>query len=137
MRKIFNWVIAATLICGASVLASCSDNSDNPVEPETVVSPDRQAFEEALSTTLQKSAEQIRFDAVKQSLTTLGDFILGIDEQALSEQLIELIPKVLENSAQMQFNELNEEDYKAEIACLREIPSTPVEVSIPTVMLEG
>ena len=120
MRKIFNWVIAATLICGASVLASCSDNSDNPVDPKPVVSPDRQAFEEVLSTTLQKSAEQIRFDAVKQSLTTLGDFILGIDEQALSEQIIELIPKVLENSAQMQFNELNEEDYKAVSAALNE-----------------
>ncbi len=120
MRKIFNWVIAATLICGASVLASCSDNSDNPVDPKTVVSPDRQAFEEALSTTLQKSAEQIRFDAVKQTLTTLGDFILGLDEQALSEQIIDLIPKIVENSAQMQFSELNEEDYKAVSAALNE-----------------
>lgn len=120
MRKIFNWVIAATLICGASVLTSCSDNSDNPVEPKPVVSPERQAFEDALSTTLQKSAEQIRFDAVKQTLTTVGDFIVGIDEQALSEQIVELIPNVLENSTQMEFNQLSEEDYTAVSAALKE-----------------
>ena len=31
MKKIMNWMFAATLICGASVLTSCSDNDDNPV----------------------------------------------------------------------------------------------------------
>ena len=31
MRKIFNWVLAATLVCGASAMTSCtSDNDDNP-----------------------------------------------------------------------------------------------------------
>jgi len=31
MRKIFNWMLAATLICGASVFTACtSDNDDNP-----------------------------------------------------------------------------------------------------------
>ena len=32
-----NWVLAATLICGASVFMSCSSNEDNsvlPVEPD-------------------------------------------------------------------------------------------------------
>jgi hypothetical protein len=29
------WVMAATLICGASVFTSCSDNDDNPVNPTT------------------------------------------------------------------------------------------------------
>lgn len=33
MKKLFQWVMVATLICGASVLTSCSDNSDNPVNP--------------------------------------------------------------------------------------------------------
>ena len=35
MRKIMNWVFAATLICGASVLNSCKeakDKEDNPVK---------------------------------------------------------------------------------------------------------
>lgn len=34
MKKIMNWVLAATLICGASVFSSCiNDTSDNPVTP--------------------------------------------------------------------------------------------------------
>ena len=32
MKKFFNWVLAATLICGTSVFTSCS-SSDNPVKP--------------------------------------------------------------------------------------------------------
>ena len=32
MKKMMNWVMAATLcICGASVFTSCSNNDDNPV----------------------------------------------------------------------------------------------------------
>ena len=36
MRKIMNWVLAATLICGASVFTSCtvSDNPASPAEPD-------------------------------------------------------------------------------------------------------
>ena len=42
MRKIMNWVLAATFICGASVFTSCSANDANdkgvypahPPEPE-------------------------------------------------------------------------------------------------------
>ena len=30
MNKILNWVFAATLVCGASVFTSCS-NDDNPI----------------------------------------------------------------------------------------------------------
>lgn len=32
MKKILNWVLAATLVCGSSVFISCS-NEDNPVSP--------------------------------------------------------------------------------------------------------
>ena len=83
MKKIFYWVIAATLICGTSVLTSCTENADDPVDPEPVVSPERQAFEDALSVTLQKSAEQIRFDAIKQSLTILIILLGGFAAAAL------------------------------------------------------
>ncbi|SEA90767.1 Predicted metalloendopeptidase [Prevotella sp. tc2-28] len=35
MKRIMKWVLAATLVCGASVFTSCVDNStDNPVVPE-------------------------------------------------------------------------------------------------------
>ena len=33
MQKFFNWMLAAILICGASVFTSCSSNDDNPVVP--------------------------------------------------------------------------------------------------------
>ena len=34
MRKIFNWMLAATLIYGASVFTACSSNDDNPAPPD-------------------------------------------------------------------------------------------------------
>ena len=34
MRKIKNWVLAATLVCGASVFTSCTNNDDNPAGPD-------------------------------------------------------------------------------------------------------
>ena len=34
MKKIMNWVLAAILICGASVFTACTnETSDNPVQP--------------------------------------------------------------------------------------------------------
>ena len=45
MRKIMNWVLAATLICGASVFTSCSSNDDNPVNP---VEPDLNVAEKII-----------------------------------------------------------------------------------------
>jgi hypothetical protein len=29
MKKILNWVLAATLVCGATVFTSCSDDKDS------------------------------------------------------------------------------------------------------------
>ncbi|MBR1499937.1 MAG: hypothetical protein IJ615_09980 [Bacteroidaceae bacterium] len=34
MKKIIYWVLAATLVCGSSVFESCSNNSDNTVQPQ-------------------------------------------------------------------------------------------------------
>ena len=46
MRKIMNWVLAATLICGASVFTSCTNgNGDNPVVP---VEPDLNVAEKII-----------------------------------------------------------------------------------------
>ena len=33
MKQLLNWVLAAILICGASVFTSCSSNEDNPAAP--------------------------------------------------------------------------------------------------------
>jgi hypothetical protein len=46
MKKIINWVLAATLICGASVFTSCTNgNGDNPVVP---VEPDLNVAEKII-----------------------------------------------------------------------------------------
>jgi hypothetical protein len=35
MKKIMNWVLAAILVCGASVFTACTiDNADNPAQPD-------------------------------------------------------------------------------------------------------
>ena len=34
MQKIINWMLAAILICGASVFTSCTSNDDNPAQPD-------------------------------------------------------------------------------------------------------
>ena len=121
MKKFFNWVIAAILICGANVLTSCGENNDNPVEPEKpVVNADRQAFEQELSSALQKSAEQIRFDAVKQALVTIGTFFETIDENALSDQVTNMIPGILASTNPVLVKDLSEDDFKAVCATLNE-----------------
>ena len=40
MRKMVKWMLAAILICGATVLASCSDNADTPADSEKAKAPD-------------------------------------------------------------------------------------------------
>ena len=44
MQKFFSWVLAATLVCGASVLTACSSNEDNPVQPELKTNIDETKF---------------------------------------------------------------------------------------------
>ena len=34
MKQTKFWMLAAILVCGASVLTSCSSNDDNPAQPE-------------------------------------------------------------------------------------------------------
>ena len=40
MKKIINWVLSATLICGASVFTSCVENIDNPTPAQPVAEGD-------------------------------------------------------------------------------------------------
>jgi hypothetical protein len=34
MNRFLQWVLAVTLVCGASVFTACSDKEDNPVQPQ-------------------------------------------------------------------------------------------------------
>jgi len=61
MRKIMNWVLAATLVCGASVFTSCSsDNSDNSGSIEQAKK-DRKEFVAHTRATLKDLAENLNF----------------------------------------------------------------------------
>ena len=60
MRKIFNWMLAATLVCGASVMTSCtSDTSDNPAQEQA--KKNRKEFVEHTCATMKDLAENLNF----------------------------------------------------------------------------
>ena len=60
MRKIFNWVLAATLVCGATVFTSCSsDNDDNPAQEQA--KKNRKEFVEHTRATMKDWAENLNF----------------------------------------------------------------------------
>ena len=58
MKKMMNWVLAATLICGASVFTSCTEGSDNPA-PENAK--DRKEFIQHTRENLKYLAENLNF----------------------------------------------------------------------------
>ena len=63
MRKIMNWGLAATLVCGASVFTSCSsDNSDNAGSIEQAKK-DRKEFVAHTRATLKDLAENLNFSS--------------------------------------------------------------------------
>ena len=58
MKKMMNWVLAATMICGASVFTSCSESSDNPA-PENAKN--RKEFIKHTRENLKELAENLNF----------------------------------------------------------------------------
>ena len=58
MKKLMNWVLAATLICGASMFTSCTEGSDNPA-PENAK--DRKEFIKHTRENLKDIAENLNF----------------------------------------------------------------------------
>ena len=61
MRKIMNWVLAATLICGASVLTSCSANDTNDNPSQEQAKENRKAFIRHTRENLKEMAENLNF----------------------------------------------------------------------------
>ena len=63
MKKMMHWVLAATLVCGASVFTSCSsDNSDNAGSIEQAKK-DRKEFVAHTRATLKDLAENMNFSS--------------------------------------------------------------------------
>ena len=61
MRKIMNWVLAATLICGASVITSCSANDVNDNPSQEQAKKDRKEFIQHTRQNLKEIAENLNF----------------------------------------------------------------------------
>ncbi len=60
MKRIMNWVLAATFICGAGVFTSCSnDTSDNPAQEQA--KKNRKEFVEHTRATMKNLAENLNF----------------------------------------------------------------------------
>jgi hypothetical protein len=76
MKKLMNWVLAATLICGASVFTSCSESGDNP-SPEN--SKDRKEFINHTRQSLKAMAENLRFttwNSINYFNTNFNQYVL-------------------------------------------------------------
>ena len=61
MRKIMNWVLAATFICGASVFTSCSANDANDNPSQEQAKKDRKEFIRHTRENLKEVAENLNF----------------------------------------------------------------------------
>ena len=59
MKKIMNWMLAAILICGATVFTSCSDSEDNPSQEQA--KKDRKEFIKHTRENLKDIAENLNF----------------------------------------------------------------------------
>ena len=67
MKKMFQWVMAATLICGIGVLASCKDDNDDAPAKEKQGSKERTEFVGHISTNLKTVAENLNFESWKMA----------------------------------------------------------------------
>ena len=80
MKKMMNWVLAATLVCGASVFTSCSnDNSDNAGSIEQAKK-DRKEFVAHTRATLKDLAENLNFsswNAANELNTHFNQYVLN------------------------------------------------------------
>jgi len=73
MKKIMNWVLAATLVCGASVFTACtSDSSDNPSKEEA--KKNRTEFIQHTRQNLKYMAENLNFNSWNAANTLNQNF---------------------------------------------------------------
>ena len=99
MKKIMNWVLAATLVCGASVMTSCTnDTSDNPAQEQA--KKNRKEFVSHTRSVMKDLAENLNFstwNSVNFFNTYLNqDVILNDDfDKALSRTFGQEIQKTI------------------------------------------
>ena len=81
MQKFFSWVLAATLVCGASVLTACSSNEDNPVQPELKTNIDETKFpDDNFRTVMDVSEKDIKSLKGIEYFTALDSLDCSVNE---------------------------------------------------------
>ena len=86
MKKFLQWVMAATLVCGASVFTACSsddDDNNNSGNNETKGGKNRQEFVEHTRANLKSVAENLNFTTINSfnyMNTYLNEYVLLNDE---------------------------------------------------------
>ncbi len=99
MRKIFQWAMAAALICGASVFTSCTnDTSDNPTEQ---AKKNRKEFIKHTRQNLKEVAENLNFstwNSVNYFNTYINQYVLLNDDfdKTISRTFGQEIQKTME-----------------------------------------
>ena len=82
MKKILNWVMAATLVCGASVMTSCTnDTSDNPAQEQA--KKNRKEFVSHTRSVMKDLAENLNFstwNSVNFFNTYLNQYVILNDD---------------------------------------------------------
>ena len=74
MNKIMNWVLAATLICGASVFTSCTANDANDNPSQEQAKKDRKEFINHTRENLKEVAENLNFASWEVANTINQEF---------------------------------------------------------------
>ena len=77
MRKMMQWVLAATLLCGTSVFTACSESNDNPSEDQKKEV--RKEFIGHVRTDLKDLAENLKFKA----WPNMNGFLINFNNQVL------------------------------------------------------
>ena len=143
MRKIVNWVLAATLcICGASVFTSCTSSNDNPVDAETGASGivmigklGQVEYWQQVESAFRTACEEADVEGLYYTTETENAYQ---EQVAAVEQLKQLTGKRLKGIVYAPAHGLNGESADAEVAAYarqRGIPvvilDTPVKAGSP------
>ena len=112
MKKLNLWMLAAILtISGAVTLTSCSDNSDNPVEPAKPT--ERTTFEQQFSTTIEEAAKIQELQTTTHATEVLTAFISQLNMEALAPQISQILQTVLGSTQPLEFSTLGDDEQEA------------------------
>ena len=118
MKRLMQWMMAAILICGLSMMTSCGDK-DNPAKPADR-NQDRQEFEAALSRALEEASTDVRLDVAKELCENLAAIVSAMDDEALNQMKLTLTANVLSKAQNYFFDEMDADELEVARKCMIE-----------------